>query len=399
MLEILNFSNQHMMSIKKTLFGFLNFATILMAGNWSGAIAQSLDAAPIFQGIKNKIPKNLDFRLPTYMPAISEEVQPIFSISDQNIATVTLEYTDSRCRSLPKGSRGYLVGCRALSISSGSIGSDFWRQRVVEPKGEVFSLSDRGSAKHIQGDGWGIIAWANHGTFVSVYGPDRLYLGDGCNTARGRFCDFRSGELVKVVRSIASQPVISRNADRYLTDNEIDSLESEFQSEVDGFFRTRVNLRRNDPRANELKKFRTSWAQFDSSITPFLGNWTASHGEAWIDIYPTQNKSKVCVAESYTNYDMRKVVTNISIGTVADNKLLFVDAKRRKSLMIARDSVFSQSRLASREREFLAGYDIRNGKKSSYTYGFPLSLKPIQNNDFAKFGCTASLPSQVQLNR
>ena len=56
-----------------------------------------------------------------------------------------------------------------------------------------------------------MIAWANHGTFVSVYGPDRLYLGDGCNTARGRFCDFRSGELVKVARSIASQPVISKH--------------------------------------------------------------------------------------------------------------------------------------------------------------------------------------------
>lgn len=189
---------------------------------------------------------------------------------------------------------------------------------------------------------------------------------------------------------------IGQNADRYLTDGEINSFESEFQSEVDGFFRTRVNLRRNDARANELKKFRTSWAQFDSSITPFLGNWTASHGESWIDIYPTQNKSKVCVAESYYDYNMRKLVTNISIGTVADNKLLFVDAKRRKSLIIARDSVFSQSRLASREREFLAGYDIRNGKKSLYTYGFPLSLKPIQNNDFAEFGCTASLPSKIQ---
>ena len=156
---------------------------------------------------------------------------------------------------------------------------------------------------------------------------------------------------------------IAQNVDRYLTDNEIDSLESDFQSEVEGFFRTRVNLRRNDARANELKKFRTSWAQFDSSITPFLGNWTASHGEAWIDIYPTQNKSKVCVAESYFDYNMRRLVTNISVGTVADNKLLFVDAKRRKSLMIARDSVFSQSLSASREREFLAGYDIRNGKK------------------------------------
>jgi hypothetical protein len=144
-------------------------------------------------------------------PIFRDALKPIFSISDQNVATVTLEYTDSRCRSLPKGSRGYLVGCRALSISSGSIGSDFWRQAIVEPEGEVFTLSDRGVAKHIQGDGWGIIAWANHGTFVSVYGPDRLYLGDGCNTARGRFCDFRSGELVKVARSIASQPVISKH--------------------------------------------------------------------------------------------------------------------------------------------------------------------------------------------
>ncbi len=194
------------MITKKVLSGSLVFVFSLLGGNVVSAIAQTLNAAPIFQDIKNKIPQNLGFRLPTYMPVISEEVQPIFSISDQNIATVTLEFTDSRCRSLPKGSRGYLVGCRALSISSGSIASDFWRQRVVEPKGEVFSLSERGAAKHIQGDGWGIIAWANHGTFVSVYGSDRLYLGDGCNTSRGHFCDFRSGELVKIARSIAIQP-------------------------------------------------------------------------------------------------------------------------------------------------------------------------------------------------
>ena len=200
-----------MMFIKNILSGSLSFAMVLMVGNWSEAIAETPDVATVFQGIKNKIPKNLGFRLPTYMPVISEEVQPIFSISDQNVATVTLEFTDSRCPSLPKVSRGYLVGCRALSISSGSIGSDFWRQRVVEPEGEVFSLSKLGAAKHIQGDGWGMIAWANHGTFVSVYGLDRLYLGDGCNTARGRFCDFHSGELVKVARSIASQPVISKH--------------------------------------------------------------------------------------------------------------------------------------------------------------------------------------------
>ena len=199
---------------------------------------------------------------------------------------------------------------------------------------------------------------------------------------------------------------IAQNADRYLTDREIDSLESEFQSEVDGFFRAQLNLRRKDARANELKKFRTSWAQFDSSITPFLGQWMASHGEAWIDIYPTQNKGKVCVAEGYYDYNMGRLVTIISIGTVADNKLLFVDAKRRKSVMIARDSVFSQSRSASREREFLAGYNIWNGKKSSFTYGFPLAFKPIQtsgepiliekNSDFTRLGCTTSLPSNNQ---
>ena len=196
---------------KRVLLSFLSLVVGLGGINVLEAIAETPDVATVFQGVKNKIPKNLGFILPTYMPVISEEVQPIFSISDQNITTLTLEFTDSRCRSLPKGSKGYLVGCRALSISSGSISSDFWRQRVVEPKGEVFSLLERVGAKHIQGDGWGIIAWANHGTFVSVYGSDRLYLGDGCNTARGPFCDFRSGELVKVARSIANQPVISKH--------------------------------------------------------------------------------------------------------------------------------------------------------------------------------------------
>lgn len=200
-----------MMFNKSFLLSLLSFATVSMVGNWSGAIAETLNAAPIFQGIKNQIPRNLGFRLPIYMPVISEEVQPIFSISDQNIATVTLEFTDSQCRSTPKGSRGYLVGCRALSISSGSINSDFWRQRTS--KGETFSLSENISAKHFQGDGWGMISWAQNGRAFSVYGPDRLYLGDGCNAARGHFCDFRSGELVKVARSMANTPIApSQNA-------------------------------------------------------------------------------------------------------------------------------------------------------------------------------------------
>ena len=218
-----------MMFTRNVFLGSVGFVFGLFGVNVAGAIAQSNDEfqppsssntsysvpeklepspvfLPILQDIKIKIPRNLGFRLPTYFPTLAQSVKPIFSVSDKGIATVNLEFMDSRCRGLPKSSRGYLVGCRALSISSGSIASDFWRQRVVEPEGEVFNLSENVPAKHIQGDGWGMIAWANHGTFFSVYGPDRLYLGDGCNTARGSFCDFRTGELVKIARSIAIQP-------------------------------------------------------------------------------------------------------------------------------------------------------------------------------------------------
>jgi hypothetical protein len=140
---------------KSFLLGSFSFATVLMVGNWSSAIAETVNVAPVFQNIKNKIPKNLGFRLPQYLPIMSKEVQPVFSISDQNIATVTLEFIDGRCRSLPRDSRGYLVVCRALSISSGSTNSDFWRQRLSY-QGETFSLSRDISAKHFQGDGWGV---------------------------------------------------------------------------------------------------------------------------------------------------------------------------------------------------------------------------------------------------
>jgi len=56
----------------------------------------------------------------------------------------------------------------------------------------------------------GMIYWVQDGKAFSVYGPDYLYLGDDCNVARGRFCDFRSGELVKIARSMASQPSVKK---------------------------------------------------------------------------------------------------------------------------------------------------------------------------------------------
>jgi hypothetical protein len=194
------------------LFLISSIFTLPTAANpFSETSETALIFRPIFQDVKTKIPRDLAFRLPKYFPKLTEELEPTFSISDRDIVTVTLVYKDDRCRSMPRSSRGYLVGCQVLSISSGSINSGFWRQNIVTPKGTVFNLAKNNAAKHIQGDGWGTISWAQNGIFFSVYGSDRLFLGEDCNTAIGRACDFKFGELVKIARSMARQPIILRS--------------------------------------------------------------------------------------------------------------------------------------------------------------------------------------------
>jgi len=307
------------MFTKKALLGSLSFATVLMLGNWSVAIAETVNVAPIFQNIKNKIPKNLGFRLPQYMPVISKEVNPVFSISDQNVATVTLEFIDGRCRSLPKDSRGYLVGCRALSISSGSTNSDFWRQKLSY-RGETFLLSRGISSKHFQGDGWGMIYWVQNGKAFFVYGPDYLYLGDDCNVARGHFCDFRFGELVKIARSMAGQPVISTPVKptdaiaKYPTNDDFDAFDTKLRGNPESLVKLRGN------QSEQRRKFQNDWKDRNPNAAKFLGAWYT--GDRYFYVFPSTAKGGTCVVTQDANGKL-----DMKIGTVLNQELRYDGGK------------------------------------------------------------------------
>jgi hypothetical protein len=148
---------------------------------------------PIIGEIRNKLPSNLVFRLPSRLPgAITREMSPqlIFDVNSER-AYLALEDKDCLPR-FRRGGRGFALACIRFSVASSTLTSKYYRED--KQRGEsatVVQLSNNVRGYHFQGDNWNTVSWVQDNNYFSIYSGM-----------------VRRNELIEVARSmIASSPI------------------------------------------------------------------------------------------------------------------------------------------------------------------------------------------------
>jgi hypothetical protein len=191
-----------------------------------------------------------------------------------------------------------------------------------------------------------------------------------------------------IVRGAIAQYV--QKSERFLSDQEIQSLESKFQSYTAS--RGGGPAWKDSRKSSEVLQitdFVNGWQKIDSSIAPFLGNWEGF--EENLLVYPSINRRKVCVIYRFNENGYHFL---FNIGKIVGNKLVS-DGQFGKSIIIRNTAPDRSGNKAT----FLASYVSYRNSGTVNVYAFPTKLKAINDNRFTRLGCTASLPSQVQFNR
>lgn len=189
---------------------------------------------------------------------------------------------------------------------------------------------------------------------------------------------------------------IAQVSNRYLSDQEIRSLEPDFDVAALGSSRVRAYTDiRSASEITQVNNFANAWAKADPSISPFLGMW--SGWEESYSFYPSQTKGQICAVLTF--YDEGGTKQKISIGRVTGDKLL-VSGDFGKTTFIRKKGglIRKQSGVAvpDQKTDIIAQYTTVGSRKSVFTYIFPTRLQEIRDRRFADLGCTASLPSQTQ---
>jgi hypothetical protein len=174
-----------------------------------------------------------------------------------------------------------------------------------------------------------------------------------------------------------------QKSDRYLTDQEIQSFESQLQVSVRGGSRFFVD-RRTSSDINQINEFVNAWQKYDPSIAPFLGRW--SGWEDGLSIYPSQIKGQVCVMATGIGYGNQYV---LSIGKLSSNNKLLLAGEDGKTVITINRGVSKSGDIIN----FLAGFGSYGARKGVSSYVFPKRLPEINDNRLLELGCTTSFPS------
>jgi len=191
-------------------------------------------------------------------------------------------------------------------------------------------------------------------------------------------------------------------SDRHLSEQEIQSLINSVQlSRVVNRVTDRVGLddKRSQLEINSINQFVRAWQKADPSIAPFLGNWSAY--EESLELYPSIVRGQVCVVREYFAGSREGTKRLLNVGKVSGDKLI-TDGELGKKVFVKRKGILrkpSTSEFPIQEVEYVGMFGSIKGSTDFSAYIFPIKLKEINDSRFNRLGCTASLPSQVQLNR
>ena len=186
--------------------------------------------------------------------------------------------------------------------------------------------------------------------------------------------------------AIAQVPYSSR----YLSDQEIKSLNPEFEKQIR--FMNAFSGEALRTYSTQINRIVNAWQKSDPSMpqfAPFLGTWMYMDDVA-LHIYPSQKKGQVCVVESVLGYPPA-----YNFGTVQGDKLVS-DGELGKIIIIRKKSSRTRS---GKEGVFLAKYYFANGKRSVLSVHFPKHLGfndfkgigVLDKGRFTRMGCTTSL--------
>ena len=189
----------------------------------------------------------------------------------------------------------------------------------------------------------------------------------------------------------------SLRSERYLSDQEIQSLQPEFERSTK--FLNGISNEGLRTYLMQVNRIVNAWQKADPSISifaQFLGTW-AYLDDVSLHIYPSLRKGQVCIVEAGLGYP-----TAYNFGTVVGDKLIS-DGELGKIVITRKTTSRTRN---GKEGVFLVKYQFANGRKSVLPLTFPKHLgftdfKGIGVMDkgrFTQMGCMTSLSPMVDLN-
>ncbi|MTJ14793.1 hypothetical protein FJR11_19880 [Anabaena sp. UHCC 0187] len=129
---------------------------------------------PVINQIKQHLPNNLVFRLPSSLPksitqGISKDnLKVVFNVNDLN-ADISLLNTSKYCQNMNTGDRLYAINCIRISINAVLVSSKYYKN-FQDDSGLTTPLTLNKNIKAFlfKGDGWNNITWFQNGTLFLV---------------------------------------------------------------------------------------------------------------------------------------------------------------------------------------------------------------------------------------
>jgi hypothetical protein len=195
---------------------------------------------------------------------------------------------------------------------------------------------------------------------------------------------------------------IKNNIDRFPTVQEVRQLAQEFEQKIIPSMRRSRQYGLGE-RSRELDSFVRAWSKVDPELAYFLGRWSVRVSE--FIVYPSSTRGRACVVITSPSRpsDGPRLDAFFAVATISDG-YLWMDVN-------VRNSVIRQALI--RDGNYLGSVRIWEGKPHvSARSAFSDPLRAIESlplantaqnqrviQQFSAAGCTASLPSQVRLNR
>ena len=358
-----------MIFTKKALLGSLSFATVLMVGNWSEAIAQTIQDLPNGYYAYRNIKYPNSQRNPSYF--------------------------------LFRKSGDFAAGTSFAGISDGL---DCWqgdlKSNYIVNKTDAFENMGRGTKPLT------FTVSKRNGSF-NLEDYQRVSLNDVIakyQTARQKFQACLNLFPVANASSQTPNPQ-SLSAARYPTDAELTQLKQDYERVILPLMIKSREFGRNaeGEHSPSLNLFANEWAKINPNLSPFLGSWQKQ--VASLMIYPSKTSKNACVVmtlpargSSSNSLDAQFAIASFSDGQLRiKTSGWFNNFLSSGAIFVRRGNVLA-----------IATIEQNKPKINPYSaYSDPLrNLKslPLANTaqnqrvqqQFYAADCTASLPSQTR---
>jgi hypothetical protein len=154
---------------------------------------------PVINQIKQRLPNNLIFRLPSSLPksitqGITKDNSKVdFNVNDQK-ADISLLNTSKYCQNMNTGDRLYAINCIRIYINAVVVYSNYYKN-FQDDSGLTTPLTLNKNIKAFlfKGDGWNNISWFHNGILFQV---------------SSGYCS--ENELIKIANSMVNETPIKR---------------------------------------------------------------------------------------------------------------------------------------------------------------------------------------------